>query len=302
VKDKLTRREMLKVSGGALAAASLLGLTGCGGGGSSGSASKSLTLGNIGWTENEALSTLTKVVLEGDLGYKEVKLQVAQIGLVFEGVGSGKIHAFQDVWMPNHEQYLSEVENDVVHLKPWFEGTTKYSMAAPSYMGIDSIAQINSTNATEIIGIEAGLPMTEAINKNAIPEYNLQTKQVISGTAGMLAEVDRRIKDEEEFIFVAWSPHWMNQVYDFVYLEDPKGSLGSLTNPSKISTIVNEDLEGDDPQAYAFLKAIRMDADQLNSLENEIRTADDDAVAGSKAWLKDNRDVVQPAIQAAQNA
>jgi glycine betaine/proline transport system substrate-binding protein len=302
VKDKLTRREMLKVSGGALAAASLLGLTGCGGGGSSGSASKTLTLGNIGWTENEALSTLTKVVLEGDLGYKEVKLQVAQIGLVFEGVGSGKIDAFQDVWMPNHEQYLSEVENDVEHLKPWFEGTTKYSMAAPTYMGIDSIAEINSTNATEIIGIEAGLPMTEAINNKAIPQYNLQTKQVISGTAGMLAEVDRRIKDKEEFIFVAWSPHWMNQVYDFVYLKDPKGALGSLTHPSKISTIVNEDLEGDDPVGYAFLKALRMDADQLDSLENEIRTADDDAVAGSKAWLKDNRDVVQPAINAAKNA
>lgn len=301
MKGKLTRREMLKVAGGTVAGAGLLGLAGCGSGGSS-SASKTLTLGNIGWTENEALANLTKVVLEGELGYESVELQVAQIGIVFEGVGSGEIHAFQDVWMPNHKSYLNEVENDVEHLDPWFEGSTKYSMAAPSYMGINSIDQINSTNAKEIIGIEAGLPMTEAIEKKAIPQYNLKTEQVISGTAGMLAEVERRIKDKEEFIFVAWSPHWMNQVYDFTYLEDPKGALGSLTRPSKLSSIVNEDLADDDPTAYAFLNSLRMDEEQLNTLENEIRNAGDDPVKGSEAWFKSNKSVVQPAIDAAKQA
>jgi ABC-type proline/glycine betaine transport system substrate-binding protein len=35
---------------------------------------------------------------------------------------------------------------------------------------------------------------------------------------------------------------------------------------------------------------------------DEISNADDDAVAGSKAWLKNNRDVVKPWIDAAKQA
>ena len=65
MKNKLTRRDMLKLSGGTLAGVSLMGLAGCGsvgGSGSSGNSSKTLTLGNIGWAENFAVSNLTKVL------------------------------------------------------------------------------------------------------------------------------------------------------------------------------------------------------------------------------------------------
>jgi glycine betaine/proline transport system substrate-binding protein len=53
--------------------------------------------------------------------------------------------------------------------------------------------------------------------------------------------------------------------------------------------------------AYAFLKTIRMNAEELVSLENAIAKAGD-PVKGSQAWLEDNRDVVQPAIDAAKQA
>src|SRR3712207_5828632 len=93
-------------------------VAGCGGGGGSGSSeSKTLTLGNIGWTENVAVSNLTKVVLEEDLGYQEVELKTLDVGVLFEGVAGGDLHAFQDVWMPNHEQLMAEVEGDVEHLR-----------------------------------------------------------------------------------------------------------------------------------------------------------------------------------------
>ena len=116
--NKLTRRDMLKLSGGTLAGVSLLGLAGCGGGGGSASASKSLTLGNIGWAENLAVSNLTKVLFEEDLGYKEVELKLLDVGPLFQGVAGGDLHAFQDVWMPNHKDLLAKVEDDVEHLDP----------------------------------------------------------------------------------------------------------------------------------------------------------------------------------------
>src|SRR5829696_7937953 len=229
---------------------------GGGGGGSEESANKTLTLGNIGWTENTAVATLTKVALEKDLGYQDVKLQTLDVGLTFEGVASGDLHAFQDVWMPNHKDYIAEVENDVEHLDPWYEGQTTFGLAVPSYMtGVDSIADLNQSGAERIIGIEPGAVISEKIEKNVIPDYNLTLEHEPSSTAAMLAEVERLYQDEEPFVFPPWCPNPMcGEVtgtfgardfpgqFNFRYLEDPKNSQGNLDEPAKISSIVSEDL------------------------------------------------------------
>ena len=79
-------------------------VAGCGGGGGGGSAeSKDLNLGvATGWDEAAVIANLTKIVMEEDLGYGEVRLQELELGLVFQGVGDGELDTFQDVWLPNH--------------------------------------------------------------------------------------------------------------------------------------------------------------------------------------------------------
>ncbi len=283
-------------------------LAGCGGGGGGASSdsdnsNKTLTLGNIGWTENVAVANLTKVVLEDDLGYKEVELKTLDVGLLFQGVAGGELHAFQDVWMPNHEQLLAEVENDVEHLEPWYEGETSFGLAVPTYMkGVNSIADLNESGAERIIGIEPGAVISEKIEENVIPEYNLKLEHQPSSTATMLAEVERLYNDKEPFVFPPWCPHPMCEQFDFRYLEDPKNAQGNLDQPAKISAIVNEDLESDDPVAYAFINNLRLNEEELISLENEITKAGDNATEGAQAWLEQNRDVVKPAIDAAKQA
>ncbi len=295
-------------------------VAGCGGGGggSEESANKTLILGNIGWTENVAVSNLTKVVLEEDLGYQEVELKTLDVGVLFEGVAGGDLHAFQDVWMPNHEQLMAEVEGDVEHLDPWYEGETTFGLAVPSYMtGVNSVADLNGSGAERIIGIEPGAVITTKIEENVIPDYNLTLEHEPSSTAAMLAEVERLYNDREPFVFPPWCPHpmcgevsgWQGQspsdlggMYDFRYLEDPKNALGELDEPAKISSIVNEDLADEDPVAYAFLKTLRLSEEELISLEVEITNAGDDAIKGTKTWLEENHDVVQPAIDAAKQA
>src|SRR5215217_4388750 len=278
-------------------------VVGCGGGGGSAeSGGGTLTLGNIGWTENVAVANLTKVVLEEDLDYQQVELKTLDVGLLFEGVAGGDLAAFQDVWMPNHEQLLAEVEDDVEHLEPWYEGQTSFGLAVPSYMqGVTSIADLNGSGAERIIGIEPGAVISQKIEENVIPDYNLKLEHEPSSTAAMLAEVERLYQDKEPFVFPPWCPHPMCSQYDFHYLEDPKNSQGNLDQPAKISTIVYEDLKSDDPVAYAFINNIRLNQEELISLENEITKAGDSA-KGSKAWLEDNHDVVQPAIDAAKQA
>jgi glycine betaine/proline transport system substrate-binding protein len=286
-----------------LAAAVAAFVVGCGGGGggSAESGSKTLTLGNIGWTENVAVANLTKVVLEKDFGYQNVELKTLDVGLLFEGVAGGDLHAFQDVWIPNHTQLLSEVENDVLHLDPWYEGQTSFGLAVPTYMkGVNSIADLNQSGAERIIGIEPGAVISEKIEKNVIPDYNLKLEHEPSSTAAMLAEVERLYKDKKPFVFPPWCPHPMCAQFDFRYLEDPKNSQGNLDQPAKISAIVNENLPDDDPVAYAFINNLRLNEDELISLENAQAKAGE--AKGTQAWLEDNRSVVQPAIDAAKKA
>jgi glycine betaine/proline transport system substrate-binding protein len=286
----------------------ILVVAGCGAGGGSSSSGGTLTLGELaGWPEDAAVDGLTKVVLEEDLGYDEVKIELLDVGLLFEGVAGGDLDAYQDVWLPNHKELLAEVKNDVVHLDPWYTGRTTFGLAVPNYMSdVKSIADLNQSGATEIIGIEPGAVISEQVPKHVIPEYNLNLEYKPSSTAAMLAEVERLYKDKEPFVFPPWCPSTHCNAYDYHYLKDPKNAMGNLDygpqsdTSASISSIVNEDLPDDDPVAYAFMSNLRLNEDELVSLEKEITAADDDAVKGAKAWLKENKDVVQPAIDAAK--
>ena len=302
LKGRLTRREMLKLSGGALAGASLLGVAGCGSSGG-GSASKSLTLGSIGWDENIAVSNLTKVVLGDEMGYDVQLKGPLDLGPMFQGLSSGDLQAFQDVWLPNHEQYLNkpQIKPRVEVLKPWYQGTTKFGITVLSYMkGITSIADLPKAGTDEITGIEPGAAFMPIVENKVIPAYNLDMKLVTSSTAGMLAEVQKKNAAKEPIVFTGWSPHWMNLKYDIVYLDDPKDAQGAFDDPSKITCAINKDLKTDDPAAYTYLKNISLNEDQINEIEAEINKAGEEK--GARAWYKKNKDVVKPWLDAAKKA
>jgi glycine betaine/proline transport system substrate-binding protein len=305
-KSRLTRRGMLKLSGGALAGASLMGLAGCGSGGGSGSASKTLTLGSIGWTENIAVSNLTKVAMGDEMGYDVQLKGPLDLGPMFQGLASGDLQAFQDVWLPNHEQYLNkpQIKPRVEVLDPWYQGTTKFGITVLSYMkGITSIEDLPKAGTKEITGIEPGAAFMPVIEDSVIPKYNLDMKLVTSSTAGMLAEVQKKNAAKEPIVFTGWSPHWMNLKYDIVYLDDPKNAQGAFDDPSRITCAVNKDLEGDDPAAFAFLKSIDLNEDQINAIEAEMNKAGTgNEEQGVRAWYKKNKDVVKPWIDAAKKA
>ena len=280
--------------GVALGVASLLP-AGCSGG-------EQVTLGYLTWDENIAVANLTKVLLEQDLGYESVELKRATgVGPVYRMVASGDADAFQDAWLPNQEDQFKEVRYDVELLDPWFKGTTKFSIATPAYMNVSSIGELKRSEAEYILGIEFDAEMMGRISSHAIPDYGLEQELIEADTEAMLVEVEKRYRFEEPFAFVAWSPHWMNQVYDFDYLDDPKGSLGRLTEPADVTTIMRDDFREEDPVAYEFMDRMELTESEVTSLQAEIQEAGD-PVRGTKVWLRDNRDVVEPWIEAARDA
>jgi glycine betaine/proline transport system substrate-binding protein len=277
---------------------------GCGGGGGGGSSeNQRLNLGvATGWDENQVIANITKQLMEEDLGYQEVKLTELELGPVFEGVGSGDLDAFQDMWLPNHQAQLDGVKNDVEQLDPWYQGTTEFGIGVPTYMtDVNSIPDLNDTDLTQILGIEPGAVISEKIPDSVIPTYGLKQEYVNSSTPSMLSQVDSLYSDQEEFAFVPWRPHWMNARYDFKFLDDPEDALGELNDGATISSIVNKDLPDKDPVAYAFMQNLKLTEDQVNEIEN---INPDDYAESVNTWLQDenNRNSLQPAIDAAKEA
>src|SRR5215211_1784695 len=299
---KLPEGTTMKTSGKLLVAilALVLGalaLTGCGSLGQD----KRLLLANMGWDENVAVSNLTKVLLEDELDYESVEIRTSQdLNLTYRDVASGELAAFQDVWLPNQKALLDQVAEDVEHLDPWFLGKTKQGMAVPAYMDVRSIDQLNDTDAKFIFGIEPSSVMMHWVGGEVIPAYGLKQELVTAPTAGMLDEVERLYTFRDEFVFLAWSPHWMNQRFDIRYLKDPKDAMGPTNDPAECSTIVRGDLREDDPVAYAFMEALELAEKQINNLESMIN-GEDDPLAGARRWASENREVVRPWIEAARN-
>lgn len=292
-------RGVVMLLGLLLAAGTLL--TGCGGEDASAEEGKYLVLGDIGWEEGVAVSTLTKLLLEEELEYDGVSLQPMDVRLLFEGVASGELDAFQDVWLPNHQRYLDENEDGMELLDDWYEDETSFGVAVPDYVEATSFEDLNESGVEEILGVAPGAEIMPKLRGEVMPAYSLDQELVELSTDEMLAEVESRYEDGEEFAFIAWSPHWMNHRYDFRYLADPLDAQGELNDPARLSTAVNEDLQEDDPVAYAFLDAMRLNETQLNELEDEIEQAGDPET-GVKSWLEDNREAVEPWLEAARDA
>ena len=136
-----------------LLVASTLLAAGCGGGGDGG---ETLEIADIGWTENTAISALTKVLLEEELGYKRVTVHTSDLDSVYEGVARGNLDAFQDVWLPNQQDLLGGVEDDVELLGPWYQGQTKQGIGVPIDMEAMSLEQLAGSEAHLLLGIVHG--------------------------------------------------------------------------------------------------------------------------------------------------
>jgi glycine betaine/proline transport system substrate-binding protein len=274
---------------------------GCGFGGGG-----DLTLGYLGWDENVANSYLMKVLLEEELGYDNVELKLADdVGPAYKDLIEGETDAFLDAWMPNHEQFVEGGRGRIeVSKEPWYVDSTRYGIAVPDYMqDVRSISDLDSSGTDMITGIEPGAVLMKKIETDVVPEYDLQTSLVGATTPAMLAELEQAYSMEEPFVFLAWSPHWMNQEYEFRYLSDPKNAMGSVDAPQTLHSVTRAGLAEDEPAPYALINAMRLDEDQIGSLELAINESEDPE-AGVSRWLeeKENRELVRPWIEAAKNA
>ena len=250
---------------------------------------KKVKLAYVEWDCATATTNVLKAVIEERMGYECEIIPVAAAAM-WQAVGTGDVDGLATAWLPiTHADYLKRVKDKVVDLGPIVSGA-KLGWAVPSYVTVDSIADLNKYADKfddKIIGIDPGAGLMR-LSEEAVDKYGLDKFELMEGSgATMTAALSDAIKNNEWIVVTAWSPHWMFGRWDLKYLKDPKKVLGESET---INTIVRKGLDKDMPEVYAFLdKFAWKDANQLQMVMAWNQEKGADPYESAKRFIKENK-------------
>ena len=249
-----------------------------------------INLGYVNWAEGIAMTFLAEAIIEDELGYA-VNNTMADVGPTFQGMASGDLDAFMDVWLPvTHQSYVEQMEGEIVEIGVNYRGA-RIGLVVPEYVEIDSILEINDyvdDFEGEIIGIDAGAGLMQA-TAQAIDEYELDYQLLEGSGAAMTASLQTAIRNNEPIIVTGWSPHWKFARWDLKYLEDPENVFGELET---IYTYSRAGFADDFPEVADFLTNFELDDDQLGDLMGAIADSDEEAIVVAREWKEENAELV----------
>lgn len=245
---------------------------------------------NLAYVEWDTEVASTHVVAEvlKEMGY-EVKTTPLDNAIMWESVAKGEVDGMVAAWLPSthqaqYEQYKDQVEN----LGPNLEGA-KLGIAVPSYMAVDSIADLLDEAGKTITGIEPGAGVVAAAENTVATYDNLSDWNVATSSSGaMTVALGQAIKNKEDIVITGWSPHWMFAKYDLKYLDDPEGTMGEAES---INTMVRQGLADDLPEVYEVLDKFNWtqeDMEEVMLAINDGTSAEDAA----KDWVTNHPEEV----------
>lgn len=257
-----------------------------------------IQIGWIPWEENIANTNLWAEILESE-GY-DVELNQLEPGVVFDGVASGDLDLFMDVWLPNtHSQYWEEYSEEVDDLGVWFEPAT-LELTVPQYVADDEgietmndLAENPELFDSEITGIEPGAGMMQTLQEDGgvLDTYNMSEDWTVleSSTPAMISSLESAVESEEPIVVTLWSPHPAYGQWDLHRLEDPENAWGE---PEELHSIASSSFEEDFPEVHGWIENFEIEEEALSELNAMVNQADDRRAAASE-WMDDNEDVWQ---------
>lgn len=255
-----------------------------------GGSNQELTIGQINWAENIAVTNMWKALLE-DKGYK-VKLSNLNMGATMKALESGSLDASLEIWLPVQDAVYLEKFQDTVNFSEstWFD-QAKVGLVVPTYLeDINSVEDLNDNKELfngEIIGFDPGAGTME-VTEQLIKDYNLEFELVSSSEPAMLSEIGKAIENENPIVSPLWSPHSVFSKYDLKFLEDPQNTFGGV---EKIHHATRLGFEEDYPEVSEWLKNWKMDDQQIGQLIDYVESAED-PLEGAKKWIEENQELV----------
>ncbi len=232
---------------------------------------------------------LSQVILEEE-GYT-VKIEEADVGILYEALANEEIDSFIDIWRPNlHEGYLEQYDGTFVTAGTIFSDMP-LGIAVPTYMKDINTIEDLANNAElfnhEVFSIEPGSGMSYTTEKMIeiyeMDDFDIQN----SSTAAMLTQATTAIENEEPIAFNAWRPHPMFIHLDIKFLEDPREAW----KLDDIEIGVTDTFEEDSPTAYTLFSNMDLNIDMV---EEWLYSIDEGKTPRELAeeWVEENPEIV----------
>jgi glycine betaine/proline transport system substrate-binding protein len=231
---------------------------------------KEITIGWTAWSDAEAVTRITKQILEQKMGYT-VKMQLLDIALQYNALTKGDIDMMEMAWLPKtHADYYAKVKNKVDDLGVLYSGAS-LGWVVPDYIPksqLNSIADMKKAAVRKkldgkIVGIDPGAGLMR-LSKKAIKEYGLSNYKLIdSSGAGMTAALKRAVTRKKWIVVTGWRPHWMFGAFKLRYLKDPKKALGGAES---VHALARKGFKKDDPKVAAFVSRIKFPLGMLEKV------------------------------------
>lgn len=250
-----------------------------------------VTIGQINWPENIAVTNMWKAILE-DEGY-DVELTLIEMGPQMASLAEGDLDIAPEIWLPVQDKSYYEEYKDSVDFAedPWYENG-KVGLAVPEYMeDINSIEDLNENKDKfngEITGFEPGAG-TMITTEEMIDAYNLDYELVESSEAAMIASIRNAVEQEEPIIAPLWTPHYVFSEVDLKFLDDPKTSFGET---EKIYMATREGFDSDYEQVNEWMRNWKLTDDQLGELMLDVQENEDAPLEGAQKWVEENQQIV----------
>jgi glycine betaine/proline transport system substrate-binding protein len=256
---------------------------------------KDVRFSDVGWTDITATTAATTTVLKA-LGY-ETDVKVLSVPITYVSLKNKDIDVFLGNWMPTMEGDIAPYREDgsVETVGANLEGA-KYTLAVPKYTydkGLKSFADIAKFKDSldgKIYGIEPGNDgnrlIIDMIDQDT---FGLKGFEVVeSSEQGMLAQVARATKRDEDMVFLGWEPHPMNANFDMAYLEGGDDVFGPNYGGATVYTNVRAGYIEECPNVGKLLKNLKFSLAMENEIMGAILNDGAEPDDAATAWLKDH--------------
>jgi glycine betaine/proline transport system substrate-binding protein len=265
--------------------------------GSGAFAAEKIRFGYVNWPGVTAKTHVAATILNS-LGY-ETEMKMLSIPVVLRGLANKDLDLFLGAWLPTMKSMTEKYFNDgsIVTVTVNLDETI-YTLAVPKAAweaGVKSHADLHNFGdrfGKKIIGIEPGNDGNQIVlNMIRDNTYNLKDWKLIEGSAeAMMIAVGAAIKKKEWVVWLGWSPHWMNLVYDVKYLKDPLKLWGA--EPEIVKTIGRSGLDKDQPNVFKLFQQFRVTPDIQNDWITKYSKEKQKPEDVAKNWIKGNMGVV----------
>ncbi len=256
--------------------------------------------GIVNWPAVTIKTKTAKWMLQ-QLGYKSTIL-AASTPTIYQGLARGDLDAFMAQWMPSQRKVFRKFgKNGSIDIVGANLLGGKYTLGVPDYVykaGIENIKDLNAHKKKfdgKIYGIDPGSGGNTTIQKMMKDDYDGlgSWKLVQSSTASMMVAVGRHIKHKQWIVFLAWSPHPMNILYNIRYLAGGEKYWGPDKGEVIVDTVARKGYAWACPNVGQFLKNYTWKPKEQSLIMKYAMVDKMDDLAAGKKIIRDNPDLLK---------